>query len=196
MNILYSTGTTFSSTIIAIAFLLLSVVVGNADASTLDQRQAPLMCPICRSNDRPLLNPSHSFTMSNGITWTCEYLQETVQDVNQHGQRDEQTMCATAQLQAEEGGCQCGGAYMQPLSAQYTDVNPKCNLCEWTTSNAGVPSSNYDKLVDTQIIGVHNCKGLYDAMAEGIVSSSLCPDIQRTSGQTCCEITSHLRGRK
>lgn len=39
--------------------------------------------------------------MSNGLTWTCEYLQETVQDVDENGNYGEARMCRQAQLQAE-----------------------------------------------------------------------------------------------
>jgi hypothetical protein len=60
-----------------------------------------LGCPICRSYDRPLLNPSHQFTMRNGqgqtADWTCGFLEESVADVNPANE-GEGFFCALAQV--------------------------------------------------------------------------------------------------
>ena len=60
-----------------------------------------LGCPICRSYDRPLLNPGHSFTMEdtqgNTADWTCGFLEETVEDVNPANE-GEGFFCALAQV--------------------------------------------------------------------------------------------------
>jgi len=137
-------------------------------------------------NDRPLLNPSHQFTMPNGIRWTCNYLQETVQDVDENGWESERIMCRHAQLQAEGNGCQCGGAPLPPLSTQYSDIHPACDMCATVSGSPAVPMSNWDKLISTGVIGTHNCKGLFEAMADGIIGSNLCPTVQQVAGPECC----------
>ena len=68
--------------------------------STLEYRSIPVACNICQGNNT-LINGEKEFTMSNGLTWTCEYLQETVQDVDENGNYGEARMCRQAQLQAE-----------------------------------------------------------------------------------------------
>ena len=166
--------------------LLLLLVVGSycatyvVSSSTLDNRpdDLPLLCPICRTNDRPIINPQHTFTMSNGITWSCHYLQETVQDVDMDGWESERLMCRHAQLLGEMHGCMCGGVELPLLSEQYNDINPACNMCATIASSSStqssasssssssmllgfVPFSNYKKTVDTQSFGTHNCKGMY-----------------------------------
>lgn len=178
-----------------VSFLLLVLAVFSSspavEASTLDARpeDMPLACPICRTNDRPMLNPDHQFTMSNGITWTCHYLQETVQDVEMNGWESERIMCRQAQLQAEDHGCLCGGVPLPPFSSQVNDINPACDMCAGSSSSTysyGIPFVNTNKLVNTGIVGTHNCQGLFDALADGILSSNLCPQIQAIAGQECC----------
>mmetsp|Transcript_64264 Transcript_64264/g.71974 ORF Transcript_64264/g.71974 Transcript_64264/m.71974 type:complete len:321 (+) Transcript_64264:80-1042(+) len=74
-------------------------------------RATPVTCSICGDANRPILNPTQSFTMNNGITWTCDYLQETVQDVDPNASyENERMMCIQAQLEGKKGGCQCGFA--------------------------------------------------------------------------------------
>jgi len=94
-------------------------------------------------------------------------------------------MCRQAQLQAENGGCQCGGAALPPLATTFSDINGACNLCAGQ-SNAVVPISNYNEVVQTNVVGSMNCKGLYDAMIDGIISANLCPTVQQAAGKTCC----------
>ena len=180
-------------------FLLFAVIISTSSytahgqastTSTLDRRpdDLPLFCPICRSNDRPILNPNHSFTMVNGITWTCKYLQETVQDVDMNGWESEQIMCRHAQLQAENHGCLCGGPALPPISEQIHDINPTCDMCATTpgAGTYGIPFGNRNKLVNTGVVGTHNCQGLFDALADGIMSANLCPSIQAIAGTACC----------
>ena len=155
-------------------------------AQNWNNRAVPVTCSICRSTSRPLLNPTKSFTMPNGLSWTCNYLQETVQDVDeQSSYESERIMCRQAQLQAETGGCQCGGAALPPMNSMFTDINPACNLCAGQASPV-VPISNYNEVVQTNVVGSMNCKGLYDAMTDGIISAALCPAVQRAAGSTCC----------
>jgi hypothetical protein len=60
-----------------------------------------LGCPICRTYERPLLNPSFSFTMENGqgqtAKWTCGDLEESVADVDPSNE-GEGFYCALAQV--------------------------------------------------------------------------------------------------
>jgi len=171
-----------SSTVVAV---LLSTLV-SVQAANWNGRATPVTCSICRDANRPILNPTKSFTMNNGNTWTCHYLQETVQDVDANSPNEsERLMCAQAQLQGENGGCHCGGAAMAPIQSQVSQLNPACDLCAGQAS-AVVPSSNYDKTVATGVAGTHNCQGLYGAMASGTISSTLCPAIQQAAGATCC----------
>lgn len=156
-------------------------------------RATPVTCSICRDANRPILNPTKSFTMNNGNTWTCHYLQETVQDVDANSlYESERLMCAQAQLQGENGGCQCGGDVMAPIQSQVTQLNPACDLCAGQVSSV-VPSSNYDTTVDTSVVGRHNCQGLYGALTSGIVSEPLCPVIQRAAGTTCCSSSGDIQ---
>mmetsp|Transcript_62662 Transcript_62662/g.70109 ORF Transcript_62662/g.70109 Transcript_62662/m.70109 type:complete len:270 (-) Transcript_62662:65-874(-) len=155
-------------------------------AANWNGRATPVTCSICRDANRPILNPNKSFTMNNGNTWTCHYLQETVQDVNaQSSNPSEALMCAQAQLQGENGGCQCGGTPMNSIQSQVSNPNAACDLCAGQASRS-VPSSNYDTTVATGVAGTHNCHGLEVALASGILSSTLCPAIQRAAGATCC----------
>mmetsp|Transcript_63504 Transcript_63504/g.71868 ORF Transcript_63504/g.71868 Transcript_63504/m.71868 type:complete len:263 (-) Transcript_63504:57-845(-) len=132
--------------------------------------------------------------MHNGNTWTCNYLQETVQDVDANFLHEsERLMCAQAQLQGEMGGCLCsgggGGAALAPIQSQVSNINPACDLCAGQAS-AVVPSSNYDKTVATGVAGTHNCQSLYTTLASGTISSTLCSAIQRAAGATCCSSSS------
>jgi len=203
-----SSSSSSSSTLVCFVRLLFLLLLISltwttilVDASTLDSRpeDLPLACPICRRTDRPLLNPQQQFTMVNGITWTCKYLQETVQDVDEYGWESERIMCRSAQLQAEQQGCRCGGEALAPLQSQYVDLNPACNMCarvvatiQDSTQNvqlSPIPFENKEKLVHTGIIGTHNCQGLFEALADGILSSTLCPQIQTVAGPVCCVST-------
>mmetsp|Transcript_64260 Transcript_64260/g.71968 ORF Transcript_64260/g.71968 Transcript_64260/m.71968 type:complete len:314 (+) Transcript_64260:161-1102(+) len=172
-----------SSTVVAV---LLSSLTAAVQAANWNGRATPVTCSICRDANRPILNPNKSFTMNNGNTWTCNYLQETVQDVDeQSSYESERIMCRQAQLQAETGGCECGGAALPPMNSMFTDINPACNLCAGQASPV-VPISNYNEVVQTNVVGSMNCKGLYDAMTDGIISAALCPAVQRAAGSTCC----------
>ena len=67
--------------------------------------------------------------MFNRLSWTCNYLQEKVQDFDgQTLYTNERIMCRQAQLQAELGGCSCGGAILPLMNPQFTDVHSSCNL--------------------------------------------------------------------
>merc|ERR1719491_2166940 len=172
------------STFVALLFLSSSLhqtVVQVVHAqNNWNGRATPVTCSICRDATRPILNPTHSFTMNNGNTWTCDYLQETVQDVDANASYDsEALMCDQAQLAGETGGCECGGTTTAAMAVPTTtqdevNQNPACDLCAGQASSV-VPSSNYDITVTTEEVGAQNCKGLYDSMQGGIIDSSSCP---------------------
>mmetsp|Transcript_36017 Transcript_36017/g.39024 ORF Transcript_36017/g.39024 Transcript_36017/m.39024 type:complete len:323 (-) Transcript_36017:341-1309(-) len=180
-----SISTTMILSTIVVA-LLLSSTVRQVQAQNWNNRAVPVTCSICRSTSRPLLSLEKSFTMPNGLSWTCDYLQQTVQDVDeQSSYESERIMCRQAQLQAEEGGCECGGDPLPPLMSQFTDLNGACNLCDGQSSPV-VPIDNYNAVVQTNVVGSMNCKGLYDAMIDGVLSANLCPTVQAAAGSTCC----------
>lgn len=176
-------------------FSLLLIVVSIAflaregRSSTLDDRTLPVACNICQGNST-LINGDKEFTMANGLTWTCKYLQETVQDVDENGMWGEAQMCRQAQLHAEWGECDCtedDDLYEEPASLldQYVDPNDACNMCAGMENNF-VPDSKKGSLVNTGILGTQNCEGLYNAMMEGIISANLCPTIKEVAGPACC----------
>lgn len=164
----------FYFAVVAVALLLVDIVSG-------------LGCPICRSYDRPLLNPGHKFTMKNGqgqtADWTCGFLEESVEDVNPANE-GEGFFCALAQTWAERE-CSCGGPPITPFQDQVIDPNPKCNMC---VDDRTVPFIQREELVQTGIAGRMACGGLYDALARGVLPAYLCPDIQRNTADFCCEV--------
>ena len=180
-----SISTTMILSSIVVALFLSSTVI-QVQAQHWNNRAVPVTCSICRSTSRPLLSLDKSFTMPNGLSWTCDYLQETVQDVDeQSSYESERIMCRQAQLQAEKGGCECGGDPLPPLMSQFTDLNGACNLCDGQSSPV-VPIDQYNAVVQTNVVGSMNCKGLYDAMIDGVLSANLCPTVQAAAGSTCC----------
>jgi hypothetical protein len=158
--------------------------INNRNSSAIDDRTAPLACNICQGGNSTLINGEKEFTMSNGLTWTCKYLQETVQDVDEFGLYDEARMCRQAQLQAELGDCDCvdDGDYddafeeLPSLMEMYVDPNGACNMCAGY-GNGSIPDSKNNALVATGVMGTQSCGGLHFAMMEGILSANLCPQI-------------------
>lgn len=154
----------------------------------------PGYCNICRDTPNPnvewrnLLNPSQSFQM-NGDSWTCGYLQDTVQDVNPYnGAEGEARWCALAQTFAEEN-CSCSGPDIPSLNDQYKDLNPACDLCQGQQLNY-VPQVNSGITANTGVAGNMNCLGLYNAMSQGVLTSNLCPIVVANAGPVCCSLES------
>lgn len=152
----------------------------------------PGYCNICRdapNNDvawRNLNNPSQSFQM-NGERWTCQYLQDTVQDVNPYtGAPGEARWCGLAQTFAEEH-CTCSGPNIPSLSEQVQNLNPSCDLCQGQQLNY-VPSVNSGITANTGVAGNMNCQGLYNAMSQGVLTSNLCPTVKANAGPVCCSL--------
>ena len=158
---------------------------------------ASAQCNVCRDSPagtatRTLADPSQSFVM-NGETWTCGYLQETVQDVNPYsGAAGEARWCGLAQYWAENS-CTCNGPSIAPSSDTYKDPNAACNLCAGFQFDY-VPAVNSDLTANTGVAGTMNCQGLYDAMAQGVLSTNLCPTVQANAGATCCNLQSVAAG--
>jgi len=154
----------------------------------------PGYCNICRdapNNDvawRNLANPSQSFDM-NGESWTCGYLQETVQDVNPYnGAPGEGRMCGIAQTFAEKN-CDCNGPEIPSMDSDVQQLNPACDLCQGQQLNY-VPTVNSGITANTGVAGNMNCMGLYNAMAQGVLTSNLCPIVKQNAGPVCCAIES------
>lgn len=174
--------------LLALAFFVQGAVAQYPDGKTFK----PGYCNVCRDTPNPnvewrnLGNPDQSFDM-NGDRWTCGYLQETVQDVNPYnGAPGEARMCAIAQHFAEKN-CECIGPDIGSIGDNVQQLNPACDLCQGQQLNY-VPSVNSGITADTGIAGNMNCLGLYNAMAQGVLTSNLCPIVQQNAGPTCCAI--------
>mmetsp|Transcript_25716 Transcript_25716/g.56397 ORF Transcript_25716/g.56397 Transcript_25716/m.56397 type:complete len:276 (-) Transcript_25716:215-1042(-) len=154
----------------------------------------PGFCNVCRDAPNPsvawrnLANPSQTFTM-NGENWSCGYLQDTVQDVDPYnGGAGEARWCALAQTFANDY-CTCSGPDIGNLNDQVNSINPACDLCRGQQLNY-VPSVNSGITANTGVAGNMNCQGLYNAMAQGVLTSSLCGTVISNAGPTCCSIES------
>jgi hypothetical protein len=174
-----------------------SIIVSAAALVFSAGEASAYLCNICRDSPagqatRTLADPNASFIM-NGETWTCGYLQETVQDVNPYsGAAGEARWCGLAQLWAETN-CPCNGPAIAPTTDTFKDPNPACDLCSGQMF-ASVPQLNSEVTANTGVAGTMNCAGLYNAMAEGVLSSNLCPTVQANAGATCCSIESVAPG--
>mmetsp|Transcript_21957 Transcript_21957/g.52264 ORF Transcript_21957/g.52264 Transcript_21957/m.52264 type:complete len:271 (+) Transcript_21957:176-988(+) len=154
----------------------------------------PGYCNVCRdapNNNvewRNLANPSESFQM-NGESWSCQYLQDTVQDVNPYnGAAGEARWCTLAQTFAEEH-CTCTGPQIPSMNDSVQQLNPACDLCKGQQLNY-VPSVNSGITADTGVAGNMNCQGLYNAMSQGVLTSNLCPIVIANAGPVCCALES------
>lgn len=184
-----------SSSTFRIIFLTTAIFVQGAVAQYPEGKTfKPGFCNVCRdapNNDvawRNLANPSESFQM-NGETWTCRYLQDTVQDVNPYnGAEGEARWCALAQTFAEQH-CTCSGPQIPSMNDYVQDLNPACDLCQGQQLNY-VPSVNSGLTANTGVAGNMNCLGLYNAMSQGVLTSNLCPIVIANAGPVCCALES------
>jgi hypothetical protein len=146
-----------------IILLLMAAALARAQRTDIPE------CPICRSLERTLQNPGHSFTMrdrlGNTAGWSCGGLQEAMMDV-----APTDFICVLSQTWAEKE-CECSGPPIPPLGGEVVDPNPSCNLC---IDDRVVPAVNKDELVETGVAGRMPCGGLYNALAEGILPASYC----------------------
>ena len=145
-------------------------------------------CPICRSFNRTLTNPTHSFVMSdnqgNTATWTCGYLAQSVALLDPTCGGLEAFQCAISQTWAEKM-CTCSGPSIPPLSDHVTNPTPSCNLC---IDSRTVPYAMENQLVNTGVAGRMPCGGLYDALAQGILPASMCSIVQQNAANFCCNL--------
>jgi hypothetical protein len=163
--------------------------------SLLVQGVSAQFCNSCRDSPpntpaRTLADPTQSFTM-NGDQWTCGYLQETVQDVRtQGGASGEARWCFLAQMWCEQF-CTCIGPDIPPTTDNIKDPNPACDLCPSGEYQFNyVPAVNADVTANTGVAGNMNCEGLYYAMAEGVLTTNLCPTVRANAGPICCNLES------
>jgi hypothetical protein len=175
------------------------VLIVTALAVFVGEASAQYLCNVCRDSPagqavRTLADPSQSFVM-NGDTWTCGYLQDTVQDVNPYsGAAGEARWCGLAQLWAENN-CACIGPDIAPTTDNIKDPNPACDLCAGNFQFDSVPQLNAELTANTGVAGNMNCEGLYNAMAEGVLTTNLCPTVQANAGPTCCNLQSVIPGQ-
>ncbi len=143
-------------------------------------REVPVTCPICDAVPDKSYDESLKVNVGQE-SWTCGYLQETVQDTDQHSiYRNERSMCRQSQIIAEEGGC-CGSQVMY-IRTEGEMLNDPCSLCDWHA----VPDQNKDKDVDTKLVGTHSCGGLEFIMARGMFNAQMCPMIKANIRDECC----------
>ena len=165
--------------------------------SVLHCRGAPIVdeysCNVCRDppqGDRYLINPGKSFTQSNGRDTTCGELQEWVQDVEPvGGSPGEAELCGLTQYLAWFHKCDCFGPDIPSPQDNVNDPNASCDICGASDLDFNyIPEPNREKLTDTGCCGKQNCDGLYFAAANGVLSSTLCPIVQKNSGPECCNL--------
>lgn len=185
--------TMYSLSTFRFAFLTISFFVQDTVAQYPSGKTfKPGYCNICRDAPnnsiawRNIANPSQSFKM-NGESWTCGYLQDTVQDVNPYsGAPGEARWCGLAQTFAEES-CTCTGPDIPSMNDQVKDLNPACDLCKGQAFDY-VPSVNNGLTANTGVAGNMNCQGLYNAMSQGVLTSNLCPTVIANAGPVCCNV--------
>jgi hypothetical protein len=90
----------------------------------------------------------------------------------------ERVMCQNAQRLSEEGGCCAETMY---INLPGRDPNDPCTLC-----GSEVPVEKAGELVDTIIMGSHTCGSLDMIMGEGMLSSTMCPQIKANTKDFCC----------
>jgi len=186
---------TFTSLFLTVAFF-----VEGTTAQYDDQYVSfkPGYCNVCRdvpgqnvnnpSQFRYLSNPGQSFQM-NGKSWSCQYLQDTVQDVNPYsGAAGEARWCGLAQTFAEQS-CSCAGPAIASMNENVKDLNPACDLCAGMQLDY-VPTVNAGITADTGVAGNMNCKGLYNAMSQGVLTNNLCGAVTQNAGPVCCNLQS------
>eukprot|EP00529_Nitzschia_sp_RCC80_P030897 CAMPEP_0113452842 /NCGR_PEP_ID=MMETSP0014_2-20120614/7053_1 /TAXON_ID=2857 /ORGANISM="Nitzschia sp." /LENGTH=290 /DNA_ID=CAMNT_0000344223 /DNA_START=119 /DNA_END=991 /DNA_ORIENTATION=- /assembly_acc=CAM_ASM_000159 len=170
--------------------MVATLSVSSVSAQFGSAQQGPFSCNVCKDTAdglpaRTLQDPTQSFVM-NGDTWTCGYLQETVQDVNPYnGAPGEARWCALAQLWAEKP-CTCNGP--EPLPPpDVKDPNPACDICPPGRYQFDfVPAINAELTANTGVAGNMNCEGLYYAASEGVLTSNLCGTVRDAAGPICC----------
>jgi hypothetical protein len=165
--------------------------------SVLHCRGAPIVdeysCNVCRDppqEERYLINPDKKFTQSNGRDTTCGELQEWVQDVQPiGGSPGEAELCGLTQYLAWFHKCDCVGPDIPSPEDNVNDPNASCDICGASDLDFNhIPEPNREKLTDTICCGKQNCDGLYLAAAQGVLSSTLCPIVQKNSGPECCNL--------
>lgn len=151
-------------------------------------RDVPGQNPNSPNEFRYLSDPSQSFQM-NGKAWSCQYLQDTVQDVNPYsGAAGEGRWCGLAQTFAEQS-CSCAGPAIAAMNENVKDLNPACDLCAGMQLDY-VPTVNAGLTANTGVAGNMNCLGLYNAMSQGVLTSNLCSAVTENAGPVCCNLQS------
>lgn len=191
-------------------FLCLLVLIVAIETTTAQHYWEPYntfkpgYCNICRdvpgedpyrpTRFRQLTNGQKEFMM-NGKAWTCQFLQDQVQDVNPYtSHEDEARWCGMAQQYAESN-CDCAGPFIPPMNHHVKEINPACDLCKGMDLPF-VPDLNSNKITDTGVAGSMNCLGLYRAMADGIMNNNLCLAVAAKAGPECCNFEKIVIGQR
>mmetsp|Transcript_12561 Transcript_12561/g.26219 ORF Transcript_12561/g.26219 Transcript_12561/m.26219 type:complete len:258 (+) Transcript_12561:64-837(+) len=142
---------------------------------TLADRLTAVTCPICAAGT---YDAGLKVSVGNGQSFTCGYLQETVQDVNMNSAYESERLgCRTAQLKAEEGGC-C--SQLSFINLPGADLHDSCSLC-----GSGRLVDRIEP-VDTGVMGSHTCSSINLMMQEKMLSPNLCPQIIGATASKCC----------
>jgi hypothetical protein len=127
--------------------------------------------------------------MENGKTWTCQQLQDVVQDVRPSSSAQEARHCLDHQVIAELYGCKCNGPSVESLlNGPFKDKNPSCSLCAEGDFNY-VPAFRIDSTVRIPNAGAQNCGGLFDAALNGnVLSKNQCAAWTAVFSEQCCSL--------
>ncbi|KAL3925663.1 MAG: hypothetical protein SGILL_000266, partial [Bacillariaceae sp.] len=127
--------------------------------------------------------------MENGVTWTCQDLQNAVQDVNPFAHADEARHCLDYQVIAELHGCVCNGPEVESLlNGKFKDLNPSCKLCSQGDFDF-VPTFLIEDFVRLPDFGAVNCGGMFEAALDGnVLTVEMCDKITADFSAGCCSL--------
>ncbi|KAL3910974.1 MAG: hypothetical protein SGARI_001867, partial [Bacillariaceae sp.] len=154
---------------------LFSIDTGNGRQL---QRPPNGYCNVCGwtpNGGRFMSKPGKQIWM-NGKKWKCGQIRTSMEDVRvgPWAANGEERWCAQVQSIVLQK-CECFGA---ALVDTFNDPNPGCRLCP---QGKGVPGWKTDWLTDTGKYGSMNCKGLEQALKEGVFPANDCGYLKQQS---------------
>jgi len=158
----------------------------SCDDSWKEIRTAPIGCNICGQSADKCATKAGCNVIDPGQgqgEWSCNYLQQTVQDVTYDGNDGERSFCARAQLKATQGGC-CQEKVTDgcDLRGPAIDLNGICNIC-------GAGNEVHPSMADTMIrgtdLGSHLCSSFEMLGERKVLRASNCLKVQEQA-ISCC----------
>ena len=146
-------------------------------------------CNICFKPGSLLENPDKLITMTDSsthesVTIHCGYMQYSMRS---HAPTDDRCLNYQTWASSEQHGqCDCS---LGKWESRVVDPNLPCDLCAFRELSY-VPDTKADELVQTGVAGRMPCGGLYDALANRVLSNEHCPVVQQNAGQFCCSLPS------